>query len=456
MLRKLYTYIIALVLLSVGVGSLIYMIAAKPQPQGEAKPYPGPLVRVFRVEEQPHQITVSAYGTCRAAKEWTAIAEVSGRIADMNAQFAEGRVILPDTVLARIDPTDYELTQRRYEAEVRLKEAQIRELEQKGKNYQALLALRDRQLKIAARDLERQKELALKGAATPKETETAEDAHVSQMANVTDARNALNLIPIQRDQFRADLDLAKIRVAEAKRQISKTEIKIAFAARCSSKSVEPDQYVAAGQELGKFVSLDKAAVVAVVEPRLIATLFPRGMGGPGPIDIAKITSAKLPFSLPAEIEPVAVPVQVTWQGNVVRVEASLDQATRTLNFVVEVPEPYRGAQVGARPPLLPGMFCRVRLFGATLPKAIVIPRTCLRGDRVFLFREGKLHIKTVDVLSLEEDIAIVADGLCAGDTVVMSDVFPAVEGMPLRAKAVPSPARARPPTTATTQPTKAQ
>ena len=50
--------------------------------------------------------------------------------------------------------------------------------------------------------------------------------------------------------------------------------------------------------------------------------------------------------------------ETTWPCQVTRLEGALDQTTRTIPVVVEVKDPFKEAQPGVRPPLVPGMFVR--------------------------------------------------------------------------------------------------
>jgi hypothetical protein len=58
---------------------------------------------------------------------------------------------------------------------------------------------------------------------------------------------------------------------------------------------------------------------------------------------------------------------------------------------------------------------------------------------VHIVRDGKLHIAEVKTPVLEEKLAVVTEGIQPGDLVLLSDVFPAVEGMPLRVQLIENP-----------------
>ena len=146
-----------------------------------------------------------------------------------------------------------------------------------------------------------------------------------------------------------------------------------------------------------------------------------------------------------------------WDGKVTRIGSSLDRDTRTVPVIIEVANPYTDLIPGERLPLVPDAFCEVTLYGETVDDVVVIPRDCLhevtpssRPDRavsvVYLlagakesgesgsegerhFDSGHLEIRRVKVLSLEDKVAVIEEGIEEGDLVVLGDLFPASKGM---------------------------
>ena len=177
--------------------------------------------------------------------------------------------------MVRVDPADYEMDARRYEAEVRSREAALREIVQTKNNLAELLKLSERQFELAATELERIRSFFEKELETSKAVDDAEIAYLNHFKPVQDLRNSLALIPIQHSRLQALLDLAKVRLDQAELRLTKTAIKLPFAARCASNTVEKDQYVSAGEQLGTFHSVDKAEVWALVDIRKSRVLFQR-------------------------------------------------------------------------------------------------------------------------------------------------------------------------------------
>jgi multidrug efflux pump subunit AcrA (membrane-fusion protein) len=100
--------------------------------------------------------------------------------------------------------------------------------------------------------------------------------------------------------------------------------------------------------------------------------------------------------------------------------------------IVEVDQPYADVQPGVRPPLVKGLFVEVDLRGPPRPERLVIPRHALHTGQVYLIGEdGHLEIRAVTLETLQPEYAAIADGLEAGERVVVSDLVPAIAGMRL-------------------------
>jgi hypothetical protein len=124
-----------------------------------------------------------------------------------------------------------------------------------------------------------------------------------------------------------------------------------------------------------------------------------------------------------------------WQGRAVRLAGAIDEQSRLVPVVVEIPDPYR--QTGDRPPLVEGMFVTASIRGRALPGTVAIPRSALRADdRIWLVdREGRLEIRDVTVARAGIERAIIAEGLQAGEIVCLSSLQYVSNGMLVRTAA---------------------
>jgi len=486
--RPIWYALMVVLLLAIGAGAFLYLLATKEQPGGESEPVAGRVVRAFEAEQATHRTAITAYGTSRAAEVWTAIAEVKGRITDLHPLFEPGEIFNEEEegkLLVGIDPTDYKLAEERLAAEVRAKEKQLAEHGQNEKNLNAILKLQQEQLELAGLEYKRQREAFQRGAVPQRVLEQAQDAYVRAQTAVQQTQNSLALIPVQQGLTRAQLDAARAALAQAEQDVKDSRISVPKPMRCATKSVELRQYVREGDALGTFFSLDLAEVVAMIEARKMQTLFPEGPDAfeqRGPLNL--ITGPEIKNLL----KELRIPVEVRWAvgdmpsvryGRVARIGSSLDPATRSVPIIIEVPGPYTDVIPGKKPPLVPDVFCEVTIYGDTLTGVYVIPREALRDNRVYVARrngavldipegaadraeetgdggsklllDGELQFVEVEVVALEEDLAVVrasqgvgaAETLLPGDAIVLTDLFPASKGMPLRVRIEHNPVRAR-------------
>lgn len=497
-------FAVVLSLLLGGAGACAYLFYTRPRPSGNHRGDPGRLVRVFKAEKTSHRTAVRAYGTSRASEVWTAIAEVAGRTVKVHPGFEAGEVLSKDTLLVEIDPTDYQLAVTRYDAEVRAKQEELRELTQTEINLKEILKLQEYQQGLAGAEYERQRKLFGQNAVPRSALEAAADAYWKSLTTVQQTRNSLALVPVQRDLIQAALSAAEAQWNTARRNLSKCQIRLPFAARCASKSVELDQYVAPGERLGSFLALEMAEVVAMVETRKMPALFPQGVEGWGSLDLIEMADVPLwkRFPIPVEVRWGLDERRWVWPGRVARLAGSLDPGTRTVPVIIEVPNPYEDIRPGVRPPLVPDAFCEVTAYGTELEDVVLIPRDALHDNQVYLLRDGKLHKATVEVLTREDELAVIKEGgtliregqalveqgealiqeagqpsgsgaaaaedaraarqrgrrfvqegqtlirqgeagVKAGDLVILTDLFPASEGMPVRGRLVESPVKPR-------------
>ena len=484
----LVAWLVAVALLATGGAIFAYLVKTPQRPSGQVEIEPGRLVRVLVAKAGSHRCSVRAFGTSRASRQWTAIAETRGVALEVDPRFEPGEILTAGRLLVRIDPEEFELALERHQAEVRSQEEELKELDKTEANLKEIRELQKRQLEISAKELERDEALHQQGVTTDVKVEASRNVHLSRLLAWQETTNRLALISVKRERARALRDVFSAQLKQARRELDNCEIRLPMDARCVSKSIEVQQYVGIGERLGVFLAMDTAEVVAMVETRKSANLFPRGVPGVQKIDLTGMLSTESPF------QKVLDHIDATihwgsgkpWKGKVTRLASSLDRDTRTVGVVIEIPNPYTDLIVGVRPPLIPDVFCEVTLYGATVDDVIVIPRDCLhemspagrRGEVVSVvyllagaerseevgragevyFDGGRLKIREVSVLSLEDEVALIEAGIDERDLVVMGDLFPASDGMRLRgvlevwpdtvraatSDAVPTPPEAKP------------
>ncbi|MGD8440867.1 MAG: efflux RND transporter periplasmic adaptor subunit, partial [Holophagae bacterium] len=218
-------------------------------------------------------------------------------------------------------------------------------------------------------------------------------------------------------QAEAELAAAKADLAAAELNLDRTRISLPFNGVVVSESVDPGQFVAGTTRLARVYGTDAVEVRVPLKSSELAWFdVPSDNGHRGPR---------------AEVSAAFGGVTGTWEGRVSRMEAQVDQTSRMVHVVVEVDHPY--AATVDRPALRPGTFVDVRIFGRTLDDVVPIPRYAVHeGNRVWVFDDGRLDIRDVEVLRSDREQALVSSGLDAGDLVIVSALDAVTDGMAVR------------------------
>lgn len=123
---------------------------------------------------------------------------------------------------------------------------------------------------------------------------------------------------------------------------------------------------------------------------------------------------------------------VVWEGRLLRISESIDPVRDTLGLVVAVDKPYAGLIPGKRPPLLKGMFVSVE-FLAPARGQLLVPRKAIHQGRVYVVTaENKLSIRPLNIGFAQGNMAVVESGLEEGEQVIVTDVIPIIEGLPVK------------------------
>lgn len=355
------------------------------------------------------------YGEVRPEKVWAAVAQVAGRVVEVHPRLRDGEILPEGTPLLRIDPVDYELKLAQARAE-------LAELDVREQNTRASLAIDERNLRLAQRETERIAALSAKGTVSKSDVDSAERATLNARTAVQNTENALALLPTQRRVLEA-------RLAQAERDLANTEVKAPFNLRVADLAVEQDQYVGVGQTLFRGDSVDRVEIVAQVAMSSLRNLF---AGRDDPVPTVAEMQRLLPdftgFRPLVRMDLGDQPAE--WEAEFVRFSDQVDPQTRTIGVVVAVDRPLEKAIPGRRPPLSKGMFVQVVIRGRTQPGRVVVPRSAVREDQLYLVdADQRLQVRPVTVLFNQGPLSVIGAGVAAGDRVVVSDLVPAVGGM---------------------------
>ncbi|WP_419161495.1 efflux RND transporter periplasmic adaptor subunit [Candidatus Palauibacter sp.] len=343
-------------------------------------------------------IPVYGAGTVRPSAEINVAAEINGKVSWVAPTFQSGGRVREGQVLFRIDDADYQNRVRQARANVAAQQVALLQAEEEARIARSEYA-----------------------------------QYRNREASSTTA-SPLTLREPQLEAARAALARDSAGLADAELALSRTAVRAPFDGVVRDEAVDIGQFVSAGVGVGRLYAADAVEVVVPLsdaDVALIPGLWELESGG-----------SRVAARVIAEYGDE----RYAWQGQVDRVEASLDAQTRTIDVIVRVPEPFaagarEGADEGASwtrsPPLLVGKFVEVRIDGAEPSRYFVLRRPALRtGDEVWAVRDDTLvTIVPVRVLQRSDDDVFVIGALEGGQPVVVGGLRIATEGMRVRTAA---------------------
>lgn len=404
------------------------------------------VARTMRVIEVPAATFVPrvlGYGQTYPTQVWNAVAEVHGKVQHVHAELNAGVIVRAGTTLVTIDRREYELELAKREAELRRTENEFAELDLREANLNATLEIEQLSLEIADMNVKRQRVLASESAGSKEQLDAAQRDWLQQRQRVQTQKHLLELIPSQRRTMQASIASQAAGVKDAKLDLEKTEIRAPLDCRIREVEIEVGQFLTAGESLFVADGIAATEVVAQVAVEKAAALIDReqtDVGGMLAILASRdTTSIRDLFSLEATVRVSAGDLESSWEARFDNASSNIDSKTRTIGFVTVVDRPYEKMIVGERPPLVRGLFCEVEFRGRARENQIIIPRLAIDGGQVYIVdAQDRLIRRDVEIERVQGSVAVVASGLSAGDTLVVSDPTPAIDGQLIRPVADPS------------------
>jgi RND family efflux transporter MFP subunit len=376
--------LLPLVVLGIGAFVTIQMIEARVEPETKPLDTPPLLVRVIDVKPESVALKVRAEGTVAPRVESQLVPEVTGRVVEVSRSLAVGGFFEEGEVLLKIETRAYDLMIIRAES-----------------------AIAQAKLRLATEHQEA--DVALKEWQTLGQGEPA--PLVAREPQIAEAQAALAS--------------AEAALQQAKFDLERTVVRAPYSGRIRSKQVDVGQFVQRGAPVATLYSVD------VAEVKL-------------PIADAELEFVNLPLAYRDAAESANGPgVTLTaefagrehkWYGKIVRTEGEIDPATRMVNAIAQIEDPYGKSSDSRRPPLAVGMFVEAEINGRRVGNIVRLPRTALRGDAQVLVVDSTDHLyyRDIDIFRLDRDEVLVRGGLEPGDRVCVSNVEAAVNGMRVR------------------------
>lgn len=380
-------------------------------------------VRFIKVPRLPILPRATGYGTAKPARNWEAVAEVSGQVTWLSDQLKGGNIIAEGSELLRIDDSSYRLDLTRAET-------QLNTLAVKQKTTRASLALEQKSLALLRKERDRKQQLHQQGALSVSLLEEAERNLLRGEASVQNLQNTLALNA-------AEMEVLKIQKASAELNLDHTRFTAPFDVRITELKINQAQYANKGQLLFSADGIDAVEVTAQFPiGKLRPLMASKKSDDSGNEDIPPAERIPGALKLNAKVRLKTATHTVEWPARVDRVSGLVDPQTQSIGVVVVIDQPYQQAQPGKRPALIRNTFVEVELSKKPKGKPIVIPASALHKGKVYLINEEqRLEIRKVKPMFIQGGAAVIAKGLEAGEKLIVSDLIPATEGMLVEAVA---------------------
>ena len=321
-----------------------------------APPMPVPVsTATVEIRDVPHY--AGGIGSVQSLQSVLLRPQVEGVLAEL--LFEEGQRVAKGQLLARIDDREFAAALMQAQAQKASSESQLR---------------------IAELDLQRYRELHDERAISRQTLE-------QQAATV--------------EQLRAAVSAGEAAVASAQVQLSYTRITSPVAGRVGLRRVDVGNLLRSGDA-------DGLVTVTQIDPiSVLFTLPQQRLGEIGPL--ARGAAGALVTVSEREAGPVLA------EGRLTMIDNAVDPATGMIRLRAEF------ANADGR--LWPGQFVSARLHVGSSLAARVVParslRQGLKGAYVYRLRAGTAELVPVQIAWQDDDIAVIAEGLAAGDVVVV-------------------------------------
>jgi multidrug efflux pump subunit AcrA (membrane-fusion protein) len=327
------------------------------------------------------------------------------------------------------------VTLRQTQADLAASRSALAQLQEEEKTARQSLQLAQQNLKVGEIELQRVQQMFSKRLIARSEVDREEQTVLQLRQQVAELQGQLNTYASRMASVNAQIQRSEQQVKGQRTTLGRTEIKMPFTARIGEVAIEQGEFVSVGNNLFEALDVNGVEITAQLPVMHMRTLVSH-------LDAFSLDERQtgniqtlLPsLNLTARVRLVGGPSLAVWEAQVLRFGESIDPTRRTVSIVLGVSNPYQHVIPGKRPPLLKGMYTEVELY-APSSQAMIIPRQALHQGRVYVASaENKLEIKPVVVRFHQGDLSIIDAGLREGDQVIINDLIPVIEAMPVAPK----------------------
>lgn len=441
-MKKLLKHPIFLPLLLItAIAIVVSLVKTKAPVVHQKVGYPVKTVEVITATKIPFRARAMAFGNVEPAVVLNTKSEVSGKISYKHADLQKGASLAKGTVVLRIEPTTFEISLTESMAVLANSRSALVQLDVEENSTRNAHDIVQKNLDVERKELERNIGLREKGIISLSALDSARQKVLSLQQQLQDIEGKLAAFASRRTSINAQIKQSKSQVDKSQDTLGRTEIRLPFDARIGEVAIEKGEFIQAGSVLFEALGVQAVEIIAQLPTRQFRPLV-TGLRSAGKESInlqnpGRLQAALSNMQLEARVRLVGKESELTfWQGILISLSASVDPVRDTLSLVVLVDKPYEDIIPGIRPPLLKGMFTSVEFLAPAKP-TLVLPRKAIHQGRVYIAtEENKLAIRAVNILFTQGELVVISEaedaGIKIGEKVIISDVIPVMEGLPLK------------------------
>ncbi len=387
-------------LLGFGVLTFAVLVSLRQEPEQLEPQNRIPLVNVTPAQVSSGPIRVLGGGTIRPRAEVSIAPEVTGRVTWVSPAFVSGARVSAGEVLLHVEEKDYQAALDAAEAEAARLAVSLLQAEEAANVAQSTWQ------RLAERE----------GLpSTPP--------------------NPLVVQEPQLEAARAALKSAEARLEGARLDLERTQLRAPFTGIVRDENAVLGQFATRGQSIGRIYATDAVEVVVALGDDDAALIDRLWDVRPGSIETR----------IPAVVTSNYGGVDYTWPAFVDRAESALDELTRTVDVVVQVPDPFAQSTSGpANPPLFIGSYANVEIEGTSFDAYATIPVAGLRdgeqGDEVWIVQQDTLLavVPVTRIQDLRNEVIVVGD-IADGTPVITTPMSVVTDGMTVQVEGTSEP-----------------
>lgn len=254
------------------VAILAFTALVNSKPQAPSRPVAEKVWSVQTISATPgtHQPALTLYGTVESPRMTRMTAAVTAFIQSVDTD--EGKTILQDQLLIKLDDRDAQLQLSQRQADV---DNYLAQIEAEKVRYQSDLKSQkiERNLQqLSLKTVERYKNLIKRKVASQENLDSARRDYQQQTLSLTQRERSIADHPNRLQQLESQLKRAQSLLEAAQLDLDRTQIKAPFQGRIATLNVSPGDRVRAGDPLLSLYSLERLEVRAQVPSRILPEL----------------------------------------------------------------------------------------------------------------------------------------------------------------------------------------